>query len=98
MADRTAILTADLSAALADAGVEETLDGVTKPMLAGAVELIPGEFERSLVERVKVHCLAADVPEKVPGQIVTFRGRRWSVLTADVVGAARVLVLERGVG
>lgn len=98
MADRTAILRADLSAALADAGVAETLDSVTANMIASPVELVAGEFERSLVERLRVHCLAAEVPEKVPGQIVSFRGKRWSVLTADVAGAARVLVLERGVG
>jgi hypothetical protein len=98
VADRTAILTGDLTAALADAGVAETLDGVTANMVTGPVELIAGEFERSLVERLRVHCLAAEVGEKVPGQIVTFRGKRWSVLTGDVVGVARVLVLERGVG
>ncbi len=98
MADRTAAMIADLAGALAEAGTPEELDGVTVNVVAEPIGLVAGEYERSLVERQTVYCLAAEVAEKVPGQIVAFRGRRWTVLTADVAGAARVLVLERGVG
>lgn len=91
-------MTADFLRLLEEEGSIHQVDGADLLCIIHPVELLPGEFERLMVERQKLSCQVGALIKRAIGQDLVIDGTHWMIVSLRRTSISAAFTLDRVVG